>query len=59
MLKLLLEKCDDKVLICCDVDNITSRKTIVNNHGILENEVLDTVGLTKSGMIQRYWIYKE
>lgn len=59
MLKLLLDKCDDKVLLCCDVDNIASRKTIVNNHGILENEVLDTVGLTKSGMIQRYWIYKE
>ncbi|PAB60313.1 GNAT family N-acetyltransferase [Anaeromicrobium sediminis] len=41
----------DKVLICCDKNNIGSAKTIMNNGGVLENEV------HKDGeIIQRYWI---
>lgn len=59
-LKLLLDKCRekgaDKVLINCDKENIASARTIIKNGGILENEVRDTAGLTKSGIIQRYWI---
>lgn len=60
MLKLILEECKkyelEKVLICCDKINLGSSKTILANGGILENEVEDEVGLTKSGIIQRYWI---
>ena len=41
----------DRVLMVCDKDNIGSAKSIVNNGGILENEVLI------DGIIrQRYWI---
>lgn len=41
----------DRVLMVCDKDNVASAKSIVNNGGILENEV--TVdGITE----QRYWI---
>lgn len=61
MLKLILEKCkelnEEKVLLTCDKENIASAKTIIANGGILENEVTDKVNLTKSGVIQRYWIY--
>lgn len=66
MLCLLLERCREtgaeKVLLCCDKFNEASRKTIIENGGVLENEVADTVGLTSSvkksgdGIIQRYWI---
>ena len=60
MLALALEKCRDlgmdKVLVTCDPENIPSAKTIRANGGVLENEVEDTVGLTKSGVIQRSWI---
>ena len=60
MLRLLLEKCrihgDERVLLTCDRDNIASRKTILRNGGVLENEIKDTVGLSSSGIIQRYWI---
>ena len=60
MLKLMIEECKkinfEKVLICCDKENLGSSKTIIANGGILENEVEDIVGLTKSGIIQRYWI---
>ena len=42
----------DKVLIICDKDNIGSRKSIINNGGVLENEIVG-----KDGRIeQRYWI---
>ncbi len=55
MLKLALEKCKDmkidRVLITCDKDNLASAKTIINNGGILENEVSEGDGIT-----QRYWI---
>ena len=60
MLGLVLPICrefgESKVLVACDKENTASRRTIINNGGVLENEVADTVGLTKSGVIQRYWI---
>ena len=60
MLKLALIKCKElkinRVLITCDKENIASRKTIIANGGVLENEVLDDAHLGKSGTIQRYWI---
>ena len=61
MLKLMLDKCrgsgKEKVLLTCDKENIASAKTIIYNGGVLENEVIDQVNLTKSGIIQRYWIH--
>lgn len=52
---LALEKCKelgiDKVLIVCDKTNIGSMKTIVNNGGILENEIE-----VDGNIEQRYWI---
>lgn len=60
MLELLLPVCrefgEEKVLLTCDKGNTASRKTILNNGGILENEVIDPAGLGKTGTIQRYWI---
>ena len=60
MLKLILPICrefgENKVLLTCDKENTASKKTIIKNGGVLENEVTDTVGLSKSGIIQRYWI---
>ena len=60
MLSLMLDICrefnKDRVLLTCDKENIASAKTIVFNGGVLENEVIDKVNLTKSGTIQRYWI---
>ena len=60
MLRQLLTKCKamniNRVLLCCDKENIGSAKTIIANGGVLENEVIDEVNLTKSGTIQRYWI---
>lgn len=55
MIGLALDECKrlgiNKVLICCDKDNIGSAKSIINNGGILENEV------EENGHIeQRYWI---
>ena len=55
MIGLALEECKKlgitKVLMTCDKDNIGSAKSIINNGGILENEVED------DGVIeQRYWI---
>ena len=41
----------DRVLMCCDKENIASAKSIINNGGILENEVVVN-GVTE----QRYWI---
>lgn len=60
MLKLVLEYCKEyglhRVLVTCDKENVGSYKTIIANGGILENEVIDKVNLSKSGIIQRYWI---
>lgn len=56
MLALALEECKklgmNRVLICCDKDNIGSTKSIIRNGGILENEVVDE----KGSITQRYWI---
>ena len=55
MLALALEKAKEvgleKVLITCFKDNIGSAHTIINNGGILENEVIDNEKIK-----QRYWI---
>lgn len=55
MIRLGLEECKKlgikKVLMTCDKDNIGSAKSIINNGGILENEVME------EGVVeQRYWI---
>ena len=41
----------DKVLITCDRDNMGSKKTIISNGGILENEVEEN-----GEVVERYWI---
>lgn len=56
MISLALEECKKlgirRVLMVCYKDNIASKKCIINNGGILENEIF-----TKDGKIdQRYWI---
>ncbi len=55
MIGLALEECrklgNDKVLMVCDKNNIGSAKSIMNNGGILENEI-EIDGITE----QRYWI---
>ncbi len=55
MLSLALLECRkraiDKVLLTCDKSNIASAKTILNNGGVLENEVQNGDKVT-----QRYWI---
>lgn len=60
MLRLILPICrefgETKVLVCCDKDNEASRRTILKNGGVLENEVADDPGLGDSGIVQRYWI---
>lgn len=60
MLRQLLDVCraygETRVLLTCDKENTASQKTILKNRGVLENEVDDNVGLSKSGRIQRYWI---
>lgn len=55
MISLALEECRklgiSKVLMVCDKDNIGSAKSIINNGGVLENEIMC------DGVIeQRYWI---
>ena len=56
MIRLALEECKkigiDRVLMVCYKDNIRSRKSIINNGGVLENELP-----AEDGKIdQRYWI---
>jgi len=55
MLALALTECVKlnikKVLITCDKNNVASAKTIINNGGKLENEIVQGNGIT-----QRYWI---
>ncbi|MCR5564176.1 MAG: GNAT family N-acetyltransferase [Gammaproteobacteria bacterium] len=56
MIALALEECKkleiNKVLITCDKDNIGSRKQIMNNGGIKENEIIEDDG----NIVERYWI---
>ena len=60
MLRLLLAVCREhgeaRVLLVCDKDNEASRRTILRNGGVLENEVADGAGLGECGILQRYWI---
>ena len=60
MLRLMLIKCKeygkDRVLLTCDKNNRAYAKIMIANGGILENEVVDEINLSKSGIIQRYWI---
>ncbi|MDO5156529.1 MAG: GNAT family N-acetyltransferase [Eubacteriales bacterium] len=55
MIGLALKECKklkiDRVLMVCDKNNIGSAKSIMNNGGVLENEIL------VNGIVeQRYWI---
>lgn len=55
MIALALDECRklglQRVLMVCDRDNVGSAKSIINNGGVLENEV------EKDGVVeQRYWI---
>ena len=56
MIRLALEECRKmgikRVLMTCDKNNIGSAKSIKNNGGILENEVV----LEDGKITQRYWI---
>lgn len=58
MLSLALVECRglgiSRVLITCDKENVASARTILNNGGVLENEVPDEGRTT-----QRYWINLE
>lgn len=60
MLGLVLPVCrefgEERVLVTCGRENEASRRAIIRNNGVLENEVEDTAGLSRSGVIQRYWI---
>lgn len=60
MLRLLLSVCkeygEEKLLLVCDKDNDASRRTIVKNGGILENEVEVKPEFSACGILQRYWI---
>ncbi len=55
MISLALDECRalgiEKVLMVCDKENLGSARSIVNNGGVLENEVI-VDGITE----QRYWI---
>lgn len=57
MIGLALKECKklgiEKVLMVCDKDNIASRKSIINNGGVLENEIYNE---DKTRTEQRYWI---
>jgi len=56
MIRLALIECKklgiNNVLMVCDKSNIASRKTIIKNGGILENEFLGDNGKIQ----QRFWI---
>lgn len=55
MIALALDECRkldiDRVLMTCDSGNIGSAKSIINNGGVLENEVV-----IDGETVQRYWI---
>ncbi len=56
MIGLALKECKKlgihRVLMTCDTDNSGSAKSIINNGGVLENEVTAHDGV----LVQRYWI---
>lgn len=45
-----------RVLVTCDADNEASRRTILANGGVLENEVEAADGQGNLQLVQRYWI---
>lgn len=55
IVRLGLEECRklgiSKVLMVCDKENVASRKTIINNGGVLENEIE-----VDGEVVQRFWI---
>ena len=55
MIALALQECKklgiNRVLMCCSSDNIGSKKSIINNGGVLENIVLND-----GQLLERYWI---
>lgn len=55
MIGLALEECRklgiSRVLMVCDKENVGSARSILNNGGVLENEVV-----VDGGVEQRYWI---
>ena len=55
MIRLALLECKklgiDRVLMCCNSDNIGSKKSIINNGGVLENVIFD-----EDKPLERYWI---
>ena len=55
MIALFLEECKklkiDKVLMVCNKNNIGSKKSIINNGGVLENEIE-----VDGEIVERYWI---
>ena len=58
MIGLALEECRklgiDRVLMVCDNRNVGSAKSIINNGGVLENEIV-----VDGNVEQRYWIMLE
>ncbi|TVP94598.1 MAG: GNAT family N-acetyltransferase [Acholeplasmatales bacterium] len=42
----------ERVLVTCSPDNLGSKRTILNNHGVYENTVEDAL----LGTVERYWI---
>ncbi len=56
MIRLALTECKklgiEKALMVCDKDNTGSARSIINNGGVLENEFINSEGVT----VQRYWI---
>ncbi len=56
MIALALDECKklgiDNVMMCCNKDNIGSAKSIINNGGVLEKEIVDEEG----NIDQIYWI---
>lgn len=60
MLRLMLHICKehglDKVLVVCDKDNEASRRVILKNGGVLENEIKADTSYSPCGVVQRYWI---
>ena len=58
MIGLALEECRklgiDRVLMVCDNRNVGSAKSIINNGGVLENEMV-----VDGNVEQRYWITLE
>jgi len=56
VLSLCRESGESRVLLTCDKENVASQRAIIKNGGVMENEIVDTAGLSESGIIQRFWI---